>query len=363
MTAVPFIDLKRQYHEIKRDINAAIKDTLEKGNFILGEKVGQFERAFARYCNAKHCISVGSGTEAIHIALLAIGIRPGDEVIMPTHTFVATALAAHYAGAKPVLVDIKEDTYCVDPERIKQAITPKTRAIMPVHIYGQHADMEPIIEIAEKRNIAVVEDAAQSHGAEYKGRKRVIGKVACYSFYPTKNLGAYGDGGAIVTNDDEVAENIMLLRNYGQKKKYEHTIKGFNSRLDELQAAVLLAKLKHLNSWVERRRKVAADYNKLLADANVTPPKEADYGKHAYYLYVIRSKQRDMLQQHLKARGIDTLIHYPIPVHKQRAFSEYSNQKRPVAEKAASEILSLPIFAEITKKEVKAVADAVKSFG
>ncbi len=362
MTTVPFLDLKRQYLPIKREVEAAIAGVLENSSFVLGEKVEEFEKAFARYCNAKHCVTVGSGTEALHIALRAAGVKEGNEAIMPTHTFVATALAAWYAGAKPVFIDAKEDTYCIDADRIKAAITPRTKAIIPVHMNGQYADMDAINEIASRKNIAVIEDAAQSHGAEYKGSRKTRGKIACYSFYPTKNLGAYGDGGAIVTDDEKIAENVTLLRNYGQRKKYEHTTKGFNSRLDEIQAAILTAKLKHLDRWIEQRRKIAAAYNRELADAGVITPTEAKYGKHAYYLYAIRSRQRDKLQQHLKAKGIGTLIHYPTPVHKQKAFAEYNSQKFHVAEKIAGEILSLPMFPELTEEEISMVAEAVKGF-
>ncbi|MBI2580195.1 DegT/DnrJ/EryC1/StrS family aminotransferase [Candidatus Woesearchaeota archaeon] len=359
---VPFLDLKRQYREIKREIDAAISEVLEKGRFILGEKVEQFEKAFARYSKAKHCISVGSGTEALHIGLRAAGIKQGDEVIVPANTFIATALAVSYCGAKPVFVDIFEDTYCINTQKIGDAITPKTKAVIPVHMYGQYCDMDAVTEIAKKHGITVIEDAAQSTGSDYKGRKGAIGDAACCSFYPTKTLGAYGDGGAIITNDEMMAENALLLRNYGEKKKYEHVIKGFNSRLDELQAAILLAKLKHIDEWVERRRKAAAEYNKSLSGANVITPAEAKYGKHAYYLYVIRSRQRDRLQQHLKEKGVETLIHYPTPIHKQKAYPEYNSQRYPVAEKTAAEILSLPIFPELTKEETNTVISAVNSF-
>lgn len=365
MATVPLIDLKGQYHEIKAEIDQAIKETLENGRFILGEKVGQFEEAFAKNSRAKHCISLGSGTEALHLALRAAGVGPGDEVIVPAHTFIATALAVWYCGAKPVFVDVREDTYCIDPEKIAAAITAKTKAVIPVHMYGQYADMAPIMEIAQNENIAVVEDAAQSHGAEYKGKRGVLGHVACYSFYPTKNLGAYGDGGAIVTNDNEIAEKTLLLRNYGEKKKYEHILKGFNSRLDELQAAMLLVKLKYLDKWVEKRRAIAKDYSSQLAAAVTTgiiTPREMSYGKHSYYLYVIRSSQRDKLQQHLKNERVETLIHYPTPMHKHKAFSEYNNQKFAVAEKITKEILSLPMFPELTKEEIKVVVKAVNGF-
>ncbi len=359
---VPFLELKRQYHSIKSEVDGAIKETLENGSFILGEKVTEFENAFARYCNAKSCLSVGSGTEALHIALRALGVGPGDEVIIPSHTFIATGLAVWYTGAKPVFADIDPETYCVSPESIKKAISPRTKAIMPVHMYGQYADMDAINELARKRSVAVVEDAAQSHGAEYKGKRKVLGTVACYSFYPTKNLGAYGDGGAIVTDDADIAGKITMLRNYGQKKKYEHTMKGFNSRLDEIQAAILIAKLKHLDGWIEKRRKIASEYNKLLSSTNLGTPVEAKYGKHAYYLYVIRSKDRDELQKHLEKNGIGSMIHYPIPIHKQEAFSDYNSQRLPDTEKAAEEVISLPMFPELTAEEVKTVAEAVKSF-
>ncbi len=358
---IPFLELKRQYHSIKGEVDSAIAGTFEKGNFILGEKVEAFEKAFAGYCNAKHCISVGSGTDALNISMMVLGIKSGDEVVMPSHTFVATAFAALNAGAKPVFADIDEKTYNISVSGIKKAVKSKTKAILPVHLYGQYCDMAQIMELASKNNLKVIEDCSQSHGAEYNGKRKLFGNVACYSFYPTKNLGCYGDGGAVVTNDDEVADKLRLLRNYGQSKKYEHITFGYNTRLDEIQAAVLLVKLKHLDSWNEKRRKLASLYNELLGDSVITPS-EAGYARHVYYIYAVRSKRRDALQAHLEKKGVKTLIHYPIPVHKQKVFGSCNSQRLEVTERVASEILSLPMFPELTEAEVKEVAAAVNSF-
>ncbi len=358
---IPFLELKRQYRSIKGEVDSAIAGTFEKGNFILGEKVEAFEKAFASYCSARHCVSVGSGTDALNISMMALGIKKGDEVIMPSHTFVATAFAAINVHAKPVFADIDGKTYNISGSGIKNAVTQKTMAILPVHLYGQYCYMAQVMEIASKNNLKVVEDCSQSHGAEYKGKRRVFGDVACYSFYPTKNLGCYGDGGAVVTNDSETAEKLRLLRNYGQSKKYEHITFGYNTRLDELQAAILLVKLKRLDGWNERRRKLASLYGELLGGSVITPS-EAGYARHVYYIYAVRSKRRDALQRHLERKGIKTLIHYPIPVHKQKAFSSYNAQQLEVTERIASEILSLPMFPELTEAEVKEVAAAVNSF-
>ncbi len=358
---IPFLELKRQYNSIKSEVDAAIAGTFERGNFILGEKVEAFEKAFARYCNAKHCVSVGSGTDALNISMMALGVKSGDEVVMPSHTFVATAFAAVNVGAKPVFADIDEKTCNISASGIKKAMTEKTKTILPVHLYGQYCDMAQIMEIAKKKSLSVIEDCSQSHGAEYKGKRQVFGDVACYSFYPTKNLGCYGDGGAVVTNDDNVADKLRLLRNYGQSKKYEHVAFGYNTRLDEIQAAILLVKLKHLDSWNEKRRKLASLYNGLLGDSVITPS-EASYAKHVYYIYGVRSRKRDALQSHLEKNGVKTLIHYPIPVHKQKVFCRYNSQRLEVTERVASEILSLPMFPELTEAEVEEVAAAVKSF-
>ncbi len=359
---IPFLELKRQYHSIKGEVDAAIAGTFEKGNFILGEKVEAFEKAFSRYCNAKHCVSVGSGTDALNISMMALGIKSGDEVVMPSHTFVATAFAATNVSAKPIFADIDEKTYNISASGINKAVTEKTKAALPVHLYGQYCDMAPIMEIASKKNLKVIEDCSQSHGAEYNGKRKLFGDVACYSFYPTKNLGCYGDGGAVVTNDDALAGKLRLLRNYGQSRKYEHVTFGYNTRLDEIQAAILLVKLKRLDGWNEKRRKLASLYNELLEGANVVAPVEAKYAKHVYYIYAIRSKSRDSLQKHLEKRGIKTLIHYPIPVHKQKVFSSYNAQRLDVTELVASEVLSLPMFPELEESEVEEVAAAVKSF-
>ncbi len=359
--AVEFLQLRRQYLSIREEVDSAIAGTFEEGNFILGEKVEAFERAFARYCNARHCVSVGSGTDALNLSMMALSVRKGDEVVMPSHTFIATAFAAINVGATPVFADIDEQTYNVSSSEIKKAVSSKTKAILPVHLYGQYCDMAQVMEVAEKNSMKVIEDCCQSHGAEYNGKRKIFGDVACYSFYPTKNLGCYGDGGAVVTNDEEIAERLRLLRNYGQSRKYEHVTFGYNTRLDEIQAAILLAKLKHLDSWNEKRRKLASLYNELLGNSVITPY-EADYAKHVYYIYAIRSKERDALQRHLEKKGIKTLIHYPIPVHGQKAFSSYNNQKLEVTERVASEILSLPMFPELSESEVEEVANAVKSF-
>ncbi len=356
---IPFLELKRQYQSIKAEVDSAIEGTFEKGNFVLGEKVESFEKAFAKYCNAKHCVSVGSGTDALNISMMALGIKRDDEVVMPSHTFIATAFAAANVGAKPVFADIDEKTFNISASEVKNSITAKTRAVLPVHLYGQYCDMEAIKDAA--KNLKIIEDCSQSHGAEYKGKRKVFGDVACYSFYPTKNLGCYGDGGAVVTNDDAVADKLRLLRNYGQRKKYEHETFGYNTRLDELQAAILLVKLKHLDAWNEKRRKLASLYNELLG-SSVKTPFEADYAKHVYYIYGVRSKKRDALQSHLEKKGIKTLIHYPIPVHKQKVFSSCNSQRLEVTERVASEILSLPMFPELTETEVKEVAAAVNSF-
>jgi dTDP-4-amino-4,6-dideoxygalactose transaminase len=359
---IPFMELKMQYAQIRPEIDAAIKGVFERGQFIFGEKVDEFELEFSKYQGSRHCISVGSGTEALHLALKAAGIGIGDEVIIPSHTFIATALAVSYCGAKPIFVDIDEKDYCISPDEIKKAITPKTKAIIPVHLYGQYADMDSINKIAAQKKIHVIEDAAQIHGAEYKGKKKTFGNMACFSFYPTKNLGAYGDGGAITTDDDKLAEKLTLLRNYGQKKKYEHIIQGYNSRLDEIQAAILIAKLKHLDEWVEKRRTIAAKYNKMLAGTDLILPKERKGNKHAYYIYAIMTEKREKLQQHLKENGVQTMIHYPIPTHKQQGYYEYNNQTLPVTERIAAQTLSIPMFPEMTNEEMETVAELIIKF-
>lgn len=359
---IPFLELKRQYESIRPEVNKAIQDTLNDGFFVLGKRVEEFEKKFAQYCNVKHCISVGSGTDALNLAAMALGISDGDEVLMPSHTFIATAFAATNLRARPVFVDIDEKTYNISASEFKKAasVHKNAKAAILVHLYGQYCDMDEIMPVAKKNNIKIIEDCSQSHGAEYKGERKLFGDVGCYSFYPTKNLGCYGDGGAIVTNDDALADKLRLLRNYGQREKYQHISFGYNSRLDEMQAAVLLVKLKHLDKWNSRRREIAQRYNELLRNAKVVTPYEARYAKHVYYLYVIRVSDRSKLQQYLTKAGIHTQIHYPTPVHRQRAFSEFNSLSLPVTENTASEILSLPMFPELTDLEVAKVAQAIR---
>jgi len=362
---IPFGNLALQYDGLREQIDRAVAGVLDRGWFILGESVANFEEAFAAYCGAKSAIGVGSGTAALHLALAACGVRPGDEVITVPNTAVPTICAIYMAGAKPVFVDVDEQTYCMDPDKLEPAITPRTKAILPVHLYGQMADMDPILRIAREHGLKVVEDACQAHGSEYKGRKAgTIGDAGCFSFYPSKNLGAYGDGGMVVTNDEEVAETVWLLRNYGQRKRYYHSIKGFNSRLDELQAAILGVKLPMLDDWNDDRRCRASLYTELLAGSGVVVPAEATYGKHVYHLYVVRSGRRDALREHLTSRGIQAQIHYPVPVHLQEAYGDLGLGRGafPVVESCAEQIVSLPIYPELSLQQVERVAEAVRSF-
>lgn len=362
---IPFFDLKTQYKEIRNDIDKNINRVLSSGNFILGEELVSFENEFAKFCGVKFAIGVGSGTFALFLALKSLGIKREDEVITVPNTFIATAEAISQVGAKPVFVDVDNDTFNIDVAKIEEKINEKTKAIIPVHLYGHPVDMDPILKIAKKNNLRVIGDAAQACGAEYKGRKiSGLGDITIFSFYPTKNLGAYGDAGAITTNNDEIAEKIRLLRNYGQKIKYHHLIKGFNSRLDEIQAAILRVKLKRLDEWNNSRRKIAKIFNELLENADVVLPIEREYAKHVYYLYVVRSNQRDKLQQWLKSKAISTLIHYPIPIHLQMAYKDLGYKKGdfPVVETCAKEILSLPMFPELKKEQIKEICFWVKKF-
>jgi dTDP-4-amino-4,6-dideoxygalactose transaminase len=309
---IPAMDLKKQHLELKKELDKAISSVLDSGRFILANNVGAFEKEFSKYCNSKFGIGVANGTDAIHLALRANNIGEGDEVITVPNTAVPTVAAIEMVQAVPVFVDIDE-TFTIDVNKIESAITEKTKAIIPVHLFGNVCNMDPIIKIAKKHDLKIIEDCAQAHGAEYKGKKLPVSGTGCFSFYPTKNLGAYGDAGMVVTDDKEVAEKVKLLRCYGESKRYKNEIPGFNSRLDELQAAILRVKLKHLNTWTKNRRKLAEIYNKNLK--NVLIPVEKDYAKHVYHLYVIRSKDRNQLRDHLKAKGISTLIHYPLPIH------------------------------------------------
>ncbi len=362
---VPFGDLRRQYNANRERIDSAIGRVLEGGWFVLGREVESFEQEFAAYLGAKHAVGVASGTDAIHLALRAVGVAAGDEVITAANTCVPTASAISLAGAVPVPVDVDPVSYTADPERIKAAITSRTKAIIPVHLYGQAADMDAVLKVSRESGIPIVEDVAQGHGAIYREKKLgTIGEAGCFSFYPSKNLGAYGDGGAIVTASRELADRLRQLRNYGEARRYHHTSVGFNSRLDEIQAAILRAKLVDLDSSNARRREIAALYNREITNPIVRKPVELEYGRHNYHLYVVRCEQRDWLQQHLADLGVHTLIHYPVPIHLQEAYG-WLGMKRgacPVAERCASEVLSLPIFPELTDEEALYVAASVNSF-
>lgn len=360
---IPSIDLKKEYAEIKEDTDKSILRVLESGSFILGEEVARFEGEFSKYIGTKHGIGVNSGSDALFLGLKALGIGPGDEVITVSHTYISTDDAILRNGARPVFVDIDPETYCIDAAKIEEMITERTRAILPVHLYGHPANMGPICELARKHDLLVIEDACQAHGAEYEGRRAgSLGDIGCFSFYPTKNLGAYGDGGIIVTNDDSVAEKLRMLRNYGQSKKYYHQFLGYNSRIDEMQAAILRIKLKHLDEWNERRRKLAKIYHDLLDECNIINPREMNYAKHVYHLYIIRAKKRDALQNRLLKNGIQTQIHYPIPVHMQKAYSDFGfGSILPVTEEICNEVLSLPINPWLDKDQIQAISEVIKS--
>ena len=361
---VQFIDFSEQYKVIKDEINVGLKQVFEKGNFILGQEEKDFENEFARYCGARYGVGVNSGTDALYLALASLDIGPGDEVILPTFTFIATALCVSYTGAKPVFVDIEDTTYNLDPKKVEKAVTKNTKVILPVHIYGQSADMDEILKIAKKNNIKVVEDAAQAHGASYKG-KRIgsLGDISCFSFYPTKSLGAFGDGGMIVTDNKEIYERILMLRDYGRIGRYEHKIKGYNSRLDTVQAVILSAKLKRLDRWNKMRGDSAAYYCELLKDVKGVkiPQIKKDRG-HIFQTFAVRVKNRDRICEEIKKKDIGVLIHYPIPLHLQEAYKELGHGAGdfPVAEQVSREILSLPMFPHISKKQIKYVCDALK---
>jgi len=359
---IPYLDLQAQYRSIKGEIDSAVLRVLDSTQYILGEEVAAFEREFAGYCQASQAIGVNSGTSALHLALLAAGIGPGDEVITVPFTFVATVSAICYTGATPVFVDIEPDYFTMDPSKVEAAITPKTKAIMPVHLYGQPADMDPIAEIARRRGLIVIEDAAQAHGSEYHGRRcGSIAEIAGFSFYPGKNLGAYGEGGAVTTTRADWAATCRTLRDWGQEKRYEHRLKGFNYRMDGIQGAILRVKLRHLEAWTERRRQVAEWYAAALDPDTVRMPKARPGCRHVYHVYVVRADDRDRLRDVLGRQGIQTGIHYPIPIHLQPAHADlgYHAGDFPVAEQIAREVLSLPIFPEMTRDQVQTVAAAV----
>ncbi|RME47207.1 MAG: DegT/DnrJ/EryC1/StrS family aminotransferase [Caldilineae bacterium] len=362
MNPIPLVDLKAQYRAIKPEMDAAIQRVLDTANFILGEEVAAFETAFAGYVHAGGAVGVASGTAALHLALLACGIGPGDEVITTAHTFFATAEAISVTGARPVFVDVDPQTYLLDPNRVEEAITPRTRALLPVHLYGQAADMDALLDIARRHDLWVIEDAAQAHGAMYRGRHcGSIGHLACFSFYPGKNLGCYGDGGIVTGNDARLLDKIRRLRNHGRAQKYEHEEIGWGYRLDALQAAVLRVKLNHLEAWTEARRERAARYTALLRGLEVVTPVEADGNRHVYHLYVIRTPRRDAVLSHLRANGIGAGVHYPIPLHRQPAYrSHYADLRLPITEKVAAEVLSLPLYPELTEAQQVHVVETLK---
>lgn len=362
---VPFVDLGAQYASIEAEVNQAIARVLRRNDFVLGQDVEAFEAEFAAYCDTDYAIGMDSGLSALELLLRAYGVGPGDEVITQANTFIATALAVSGVGATPVLVDMDPHTYMIDVAQIEAAITPRTKAIMPVHLYGQLADMDAIMAIAERHHLVVIEDACQAHGARYKGRRAgSLGHAAAFSFYPAKNLGAYGDGGAAVTSDEQVARKLRLLRNYGSVQKYHHEVCGYNRRLDTLHAAVLRVKLRRLDEWNAARRRAATQYTALLGDATVVCPPELSHTEPVYHLYVIRAPERDALQAHLRSQGIATVIHYPIPIHLQPAYKQLGLPAGsfPVAEQAAQEILSLPMYAELESQAIAYVAEAICTF-
>ena len=361
---IPFVDLKAQYVGMKHEINEAIARVLGSSQFVLGDEVAAFEEEFAACCGARHGIAVNSGTSALHLALLTAGIGPGDEVITVPFTFVATVAAICYTGARPVFVDIESRSYTMDVNQIEGTITERTKAILPVHLYGQPADMDPILDISRRYGLVVIEDAAQAHVAEYKGhRVGSIGDLGCFSFYPSKNLGAYGEGGVVVTNSPDYAHTIRMLRDWGQERKYHHVLKGYNYRMAGLQGAILRVKLRHLEAWTEARRAHAKRYNDLLADTLLVLPQEIPGRRHVYHIYAVQVRDRAVVQQTLKEQGISTSIHYPIPVHLLPAHTDLGYKKGdfPVAEQIAARELSLPMFAELNEEQQRDVVSALRA--
>ena len=361
---VPFLDLKAQYEGIRDEVNDAIQQVVERTAFAGGPFVERFEESFALYCQTKYAIGVSNGTAALWLALAALEVGPGDEVITVPNTFIATAEAISFAGARPVFVDIEEQSYTMDPRAIEAAITPRTKAIIPVHLFGQTADLRPIMQIARKHNLYVIEDAAQAHGATYQGRRAgSIADVGCFSFYPGKNLGAYGEAGGVVTNDSGIAERIRMIRDHGQLKKYHHSVVGWNARMDGIQGAVLSVKLKYIDQWNELRRSHAAEYDKYLQDVPaVTIPRVAAHGTHVYHIYALRLQQRDEVIAELKKLGVYCGIHYPVPLHLQEAYSDLPYQKGdfPISEACCSEYVSLPMYPELNSAQVLHAAESLK---
>ena len=362
---IPFVDLKAQYASIKDEVAVAIQGVLDSCQFTLGSEVFAFEKEFAAYCNVDDAVGVNSSTSALHLALLAAGIGPGDEVITVPFTFVATAAAIHYTGAAPVYVDINPKTFTLDHAKLEASITSKTRAVIPVHLYGQPADMDPIVQVARKHGLVVIEDAAQAHGAEYKGRRvGSLGDMACFSFYPGKNLGAYGEAGIVTTDHPEYAKKIRMLRDWGAEQKYHHILKGYNFRMEGMQGAVLRVKMRHIEKWTEARRALARRYDQTFAGSGIKTPAASDINRHVYHVYAIRSPTRSSWQQELAARGIQTGIHYPIPVHLQTAYADtrWHRGDFPHAEKAAEEVLSLPLYPELnTAQQDEVIAGVLEA--
>ena len=362
---VPFLDLKAQYQKIKEEIKVRFDNILNSCCFVLGPEVEEFEKNFAEFCEAKYCVACNSGTSAIHLALLSSGVKKGDEVILPTHTFIASAESVSYCQAKPVFVDVDPKTYLLDYKEIESKITKNTKAVLTVHLYGQPVDIDPIKEICMRKNLTLVEDAAQAHGARYKN-KRVggLGNTACFSFYPGKNLGAYGEGGAVVTDNKDIADKIKILRDHGQQKKYHHDFIGFNYRMSAFQGAVLNVKLKYIDEWNKLRREKAHLYNELLKETKVITPFEPDYAESVYHLFIILSDKREELSEYLKENGVYTGLHYPVPIHLQKAyeFLGYKNGDFPHTERISRECLSLPMYPELDKIQIKYVCDLIKQF-
>ncbi len=370
---IPFADLKAQYHSIKGEIDAAIAHTLESSQFILGREVAAFEEEFAAFQGVQHCVGTNSGTSAVHLALLAAGVGAGDEVITTPFTFVATVAAILYTGARPVYADIEPETHNLDPAKIAAVMTPRTKAIMPVHLFGHPADMDPILEIARRHGLTVIEDACQAHAAEYHAAEHAaaqyktrrvgsIGDIGCFSFYPGKNLGAFGEGGCVTTNNVELAKTVRLLRNWGEESRYHHVLRGYNYRMEGLQGAILRVKLRHLEAWTEAKRSLARVYARELQDSGVQVPREMPWARHVYAVHAIESDCRDQLQRELSEAGIQTAIHYPEPIHLMAPYRDeaFPRGSLPQAERVAGRILSLPIYAELSQESVAQVASAVK---
>jgi dTDP-4-amino-4,6-dideoxygalactose transaminase len=362
---IPYLDLRAQIQPLRAELDAAVARTIDHCSFCLGPDVAQFEKDFAKFCGAEHCVAFNSGTSALHVAMLLLGVGPGDEVVTTPFTFVATSWAISYAGAKPVFVDVDDTTFNLDPKLMEKAITPRTKAVMPVHLYGQPFDVDAVREICRRHKLPMVEDSAQAHGAKWQGKViGTFGEISCFSFYPGKNLGAFGEGGALVTNNAEFAKRARSLREHGSTVRYYHDEVGFNYRMEGFQGAVLGIKLKHLEKWTRERQRVARRYTELLADTPLQLPREAAGAESVWHLYVVRHPRRDELKKFLEENQVGCALHYPLPLHLQKCYASLGYQAGdfPVAEKAARECLSLPIFPELTDAQIQRVADVVKSF-